>query len=117
MEYKEVRRCFYNRGKEYNCSLELAIDIIGGKWKAMMLYHLKDGALRSGELQRTMPGITNKMFTQTARELELDRMVERKVYPVVPPKVEYSLTERGKSVLPVILQLAIWGEEISEEKY
>lgn len=112
MENKEVRKQFFYRGNVYYCSLELAMDIIGGKWKAIMLYHLKDGALRSGELQRTMSGITNKMFTQTARELELDGMIERKVYPVVPPKVEYSLTERGQSVLPIILQLARWGEDI-----
>lgn len=112
MENKEVRNQFFYRGNVYYCSLELAMDIIGGKWKAIMLYHLKDGALRSGELQRTMSGITNKMFTQTARELELDGMIERKVYPVVPPKVEYSLTERGQSVLPIILQLARWGEDI-----
>ncbi len=112
MENKEVRNQFFYRGNVYYCSLELAMDIIGGKWKAIMLYHLKDGALRSGELQRTMSGITNKMFTQTARELELDGMIERKVYPVVPPKVEYFLTERGQSVLPIILQLARWGEDI-----
>ena len=112
MENKEVRNQFFYRGNVYYCSLELAMDIIGGKWKAIMLYHLKDGALRSGELQRTMSGITNKMFTQTARELELDGMIARKVYPVVPPKVEYSLTERGQSVLPIILQLARWGEDI-----
>lgn len=112
MENKEVRNQFFYRGNVYYCSLELAMDIIGGKWKAIMLYHLKDGALRSGELQRTMSGITNKMFTQTARELELDGMIARKVYPIVPPKVEYFLTERGQSVLPIILQLARWGEDI-----
>lgn len=103
------------RGKEYYCSLELAMELIGGKWKTMMLYHLKDGALRSGELQRTLKGIANKMFTQTARELEQSGLIERKVFPVVPPKVEYQLTPMGQSVLPIILQLADWGILISEK--
>ena len=97
--------------KEYYCSLELTMDIIGGKWKSMMIFHLKDGAMRSGDLQRTLRGIANKMFTLTARELERDGMIERIVYPVVPPKVEYKLTARGESVLPIVMNMAKWGEE------
>lgn len=102
------------KGKDYYCSLELAMELIGGKWKSMMIYHLKDGTMRSGDLQRTLRGIANKMFTQTARELEADGLIERIVYPVVPPRVEYKLSAKGESVLPIILQLAKWGIEISK---
>ena len=103
----------YNKNKYY-CSLELTMDIIGGKWKSMMIFHLKDGAMRSGDLQRTLRGIANKMFTLTARELERDGLIKRIVYPVVPPKVEYELTAKGESILPIVLQLAKWGEEVGD---
>lgn len=114
MDNQCSKRMFLYNKKEYYCSLELTMDIIGGKWKSMMIYHLKDGAMRSGDLQRTLKGIANKMFTLTARELERDGLVKRIVYPVVPPKVEYKLTAKGESVLPIILQLAEWGEEIGD---
>ena len=114
MENQCDSKMFIYKDKEYYCSLELAMDLIGGKWKSMMLFHLKDGAMRSGDLQRSLRGIANKMFTQTARELETDGLIERKVYPVVPPKVEYKLSEKGKSVLPIVLQLAEWGIKMSK---
>lgn len=88
--------------------------VIGGKWKSMIVFHLKDGPMRSGELQRTIPSISNKMFIQAIRELEKTGIIERVVYPVVPPKVEYMLTDMGKSVLPIVLQLAQWGKDISQ---
>jgi len=102
------------RGKEYFCSLDLTLSLIGGKWKTMMIYMLKDGALRSSELQRKMPGVSNKMFTQTARDLEKDGIVKREVFPVVPPRVEYDLTELGQSILPIIFQLCDWGTKLLE---
>lgn len=104
---------FTYNGKVYCCSLKLAMEVIGGKWKTMMIFHLKDGALRSSELIRTLHGISNKMFTQTARELERDGIIRRHVYPVVPPKVEYELTDIGQSVLPIVLDIAQWGIEIA----
>ncbi|MGL4851293.1 MAG: winged helix-turn-helix transcriptional regulator [Phocaeicola sp.] len=104
---------FIYKEKEYYCSLELAMELIGGKWKTMMLFHLKDGAMRSGDLQRSLQGIANKMFTQTARELEADGLLKRTVHPVVPPKVEYELSEKGRRVLPIVLQLAEWGIQMS----
>lgn len=107
------KNIFTYNGKVYLCSLELAMEVIGGKWKTMMIFHLKDGALRSSELMRTLNGISNKMFTQTARELERDGIIRRHVYPVVPPKVEYELTDVGKSVLPIVLNIAQWGIEIA----
>lgn len=109
----DIKRYFF-KGRSYFCSLELALDLIGGKWKTMMLYRLKDGTLRSSDLQRLMAGISNKIFTQTARDLERDGLVYRQVYPTVPPKVEYSLTDMGKSVLPLLLQMGEWGESVSE---
>ena len=108
------KQIFLYKGREYACSLELAMDLIGGKWKTMMIFHLKSGALRSSELMRSLHGISNKMFTQTARELEHDGIIKRHIYPVVPPKVEYELTDLGKSVLPIVLDMAKWGIDISE---
>lgn len=116
MEKQDNGTGFSFQGKVYVCSLELAMEIVGGKWKPMMIYHLRKGALRSSELMRKLTGISNKMFTQTARELERMGMIERKVYPVVPPKVEYRLTELGYSSLPFILDMARWGKKVSEQE-
>ena len=98
--------------KKYYCSLNLAMDLIGNKWKPLVLFHLLNGPLRSGILQKTIPGISNKMFTQTVRELERDNLVSRKVYPVVPPKVEYQLTETGKSLESILKDLDNWGKKL-----
>ncbi|MEB8347029.1 helix-turn-helix domain-containing protein [Flavobacteriaceae bacterium KMM 6898] len=97
--------------KEYNCPLHLTMDLIGNKWKPLLLFHLLDGPLRSGVLQKTVPGISNKMFTQTVRELERDQLLNRKVFPVVPPKVEYELTETGKSLETILRDLDAWGKK------
>ncbi|WP_052466909.1 winged helix-turn-helix transcriptional regulator [Psychroserpens damuponensis] len=85
------------------------MNLIGTKWKPLVLFHLLDGALRSGILQKKIPGISNKMFTQTVRELEKDGLVLRRVFPVVPPKVEYSLSKRGKSLEAILQGLDTWG--------
>lgn len=114
MENQCDAKGFKFKNKDYFCSLELAMDLIGGKWKTMMIYHLREGSLRSSDLQRHLRGVSNKMFTQTARELEDSGLISRKVYPVVPPKVEYALTPLGRSVLPIVLDLAAWGIRISE---
>ena len=87
------------------------MNLIGTKWKPLILFHLLDGALRSGILQKKIAGISNKMFTQTVRELESDGLIYRKVFPVVPPKVEYNLSTRGKSLEPILRSLDKWGEE------
>ena len=85
------------------------MNLIGTKWKPLILFHLIEGALRSGILQKKIPGISNKMFTQTVRELEKDGLISRKVYPVVPPKVEYRLSNRGKSLENILRSLDKWG--------
>ncbi len=91
------------------CPLEATLGIIGGKWKSIILHHLLKETLRFGELRRTMPGITQKMLTMQLRELEKDGLISRKVYPEVPPKVEYSITKYGKTIKPVIRTLQDWG--------
>jgi DNA-binding HxlR family transcriptional regulator len=92
------------------CPLDHTMNLIGTKWKPIMLFHLLDGPLRSGVLQKKVPGISNKMFTQTVRELEKDGLITRKVFLIVPPKVEYGLSERGKSLKSILLSLDSWGE-------
>ncbi|MRI01693.1 transcriptional regulator [Kriegella sp. EG-1] len=87
------------------------MNLIGTKWKPLILFHLLEGAMRSGMLQKKIPGISNKMFTQTVRELEKDGLLKRKVFPVVPPKVEYSLSKRGKSLETILRSLDKWGLE------
>jgi len=97
--------------KKINCPLNYTMNLIGTKWKPLILFHLLDGALRSGILQKKIPGISNKMFTQTVRELEKDGLISRKVFPVVPPKVEYELSGRGKSHEDILRSLDKWGLE------
>jgi DNA-binding HxlR family transcriptional regulator len=87
------------------------MNLIGTKWKPLILFHLLEGNLRSGILQKKITGISNKMFTQTVRQLEQDGLISRKVFPVVPPKVEYSLTDRGKSLEHILKSLDKWGVE------
>jgi DNA-binding HxlR family transcriptional regulator len=87
------------------------MNLIGTKWKPLVLFHLLEGGLRSGILQKKIPGISNKMFTQTVRDLEKDGLISRKVFPVVPPKVEYGLTNRGKSLEDILRSLDKWGSE------
>jgi len=97
--------------EEFNNSIELSLNVIGGKWKMLILWLLKDDSKRYGELKKSLPGVTHKMLTLQLRELESDEIISRKVYPEVPPKVEYNLTLLGKSVIPVIDLLREWGEE------
>jgi DNA-binding HxlR family transcriptional regulator len=101
--------------KEYSCSIALTLDIIGGKWKPIILWRLaKNEVLRFSELKRSMCGITQKMLTQQLRELESYEMVHREVYAEVPPKVEYSLTKQGKSVMPILDVMCKWGTDYYE---
>lgn len=102
---------FIFKGKKFNNPVELSLDIIGGKWKMPIIWRLKDGEKRYGEIRRSLPKVTHKMLTQQLRELEQDEIIKRKVYPEVPPKVEYSLTLLGESVIPIIDLLSEWGEQ------
>lgn len=101
----------YNCG-EVLCLVDLTMNIIGGKWKAIILWHLKDGTiLRYGELKRGLGKITPKMLTQQLRELEDHEMIHRKEFYQIPPKVEYSLTEKGQSIIPILEQLCDWSNK------
>lgn len=90
--------------------MEATLEVVGGKWKPLILYYLSGGTKRFGELKRMLPNITQRMLTLQLRELEQDRVVQRKVYAEIPPKVEYSLTEFGKSLDPVMLKMLDWGK-------
>jgi len=107
----------------YFCPVTATLSVIGGKWKPIILWILLQGTHRFGELKRKIPTITQKMLTQQLREMERDEIVHREVYPVVPPKVEYSLTENGRSLTPIMQAMAAWGNEhmrgeaLAEEEY
>lgn len=92
------------------CPVETALDVLAGKWKILILWYLRAETKRFNELQKLLPRTTQKMLIQKLRELEQDGIVHREVYPVVPPKVEYSLTEYGQSLKPIIKSLYLWGE-------
>ena len=94
---------------ETNCPVKATMEIIGGKWKPIILYYLKEELRRFGELQRLIPHATKKMLTQQLRELEQDEIIVREVFHQVPPKVEYSLSAYGKSLKPVLEAMAAWG--------
>ena len=95
--------------KTDNCPVEATLDLIGGKYKALILWHLSDGQLRFSELRKVITSATPKMLTQQLRELESQNLIHREVFPVIPPKVEYSLTETGKSLMPILVAMRDWG--------
>lgn len=97
--------------RRYTCGLDAAIAVMGGKWKGLILFSLGEGPLRFGELRRAVPGISERMLTLQLREMEASGLVHREVYHQVPPKVEYSLTEFGRSLNTALAPLGAWGEE------
>ncbi|MEO1051026.1 MAG: helix-turn-helix domain-containing protein [Bacteroidota bacterium] len=110
-EYK-----FIVNGKDYHCSLDITMSFIGGKWKAVVLWYLRKGKKRFTELKAHVPDITDKMLSLQLKALESDGIVERKLYPEVPPRVEYQLTEEGKTLIPVIEAIAQWGRTKAEKE-
>src|SRR6185369_17662165 len=103
-----------NFARRPGCAVEVTLDLIDGKWKGVILYHLQGGSQRFGELRRLMPSITQRMLTKQLRALEDDGLIVRKVYAEVPPRVEYRLSEVGESLRPVIEVLRTWGESHQE---
>lgn len=105
-----------NNKETVHCFVDYGFKRVGGKYKGRILWVLRDGVLRYGELKRAIVGITPKMLTQTLRELEADELINRKVYLEVPPKVEYTLTTTGKELIPFIEQLRSWAKNQMEQK-
>ena len=91
------------------CPVEATLELIGGKYKALILWHLSEGKLRFSELKKLVSNATAKMLTQQLRELETSNLFHREVFPVIPPIVEYSLTETGESLIPVLIAMRDWG--------
>lgn len=96
---------------KYSCSMELTMDLIGGKWKIRILWYLNMGTKRFSEVKRLIPDITPKMLTTQLREMERDNLITRKVYPEVPPKVEYSITEYGRNLQFTLEEMCKWGNK------
>ena len=105
-----MKKCLDN----YSCPIEATLALIGGKYKTLILWHLKDTILRFNEIKKLIPKATPKMLTQQLRELESDGLIIRVVYPVVPPKVEYSLSDFGKSIIPILDSMCDWGSDYLE---
>jgi len=99
-----------------HCPVEATLELIGGKYKALILWHLSDHKLRFSELRKVIKSATPKMLTQQLRELEASALIHREVFPVIPPKVEYSLTETGRSLLPILVAMRDWGAGYLRQK-
>jgi DNA-binding HxlR family transcriptional regulator len=94
-----------------NCPVSATLNLVGGKYKALILWYLAEKKLRFSQLNKLIPGATAKMLTQQLREMEAQNLIHREVYPVVPPKVEYSLTDLGVSLMPVLVAMRNWGAD------
>lgn len=98
------------------CPVEATLELIGGKYKALILWHLSESTMRFSELKKEIASATAKMLTQQLRELEAQNLIHREVFPVIPPKVEYSLTDLGKSLMPVLVAMRNWGADYLRTK-
>jgi DNA-binding HxlR family transcriptional regulator len=113
MIIKGEEMVFRLHGKEYHCAMDVTMDYIGGKWKTVVLWYLKKEKRRFNELKRLIPAITEKMLSLQLKQLEKDGIVSRKVYPEIPPRVEYRLTELGKTLIPILDAIAKWGRTLA----
>jgi len=102
--------------KEYHCALDITMSFIGGKWKTVVLWYLRKDKKRFSELKKQIPDITEKMLSLQLKQLELDGIVERKVFAEVPPKVEYTLTDFGKTLVPMLEEMAKWGRNLGQDQ-
>lgn len=103
-------------GQTFHCALDVTMNYIGGKWKTVVIWYLRKDKKRFGELKKHIPDITEKMLSLTLRQLESDGLVERTVFAEVPPRVEYSLTTHGKSLLPMVEEMAAWGRKKTKDE-
>ena len=101
---------------QISCPVAATLELIGGKYKTLILWHLSEGTLRFSELHKHITGATPKMLTQQLRELEAQQLIHREVFPVIPPRVEYSLTDLGRSLMPILVAMRDWGAEYLKSK-
>jgi DNA-binding HxlR family transcriptional regulator len=101
--------------KIYHCAMDITMDYLGGKWKSVVLWYLRDGKKRFSELKRHIPDITEKMLSLQLKQLESQGIISRKVYAEVPPRVEYFLTEEGKTLVPALEEIAKWGRYMAKK--
>lgn len=111
-----TEKVYILNGKEYHCAMDVTMDYIGGKWKTVVLWYLRKDKKRFSELKKLIPNITEKMLSLQLKDLEKDGLIGRKIYPVVPPKVEYYLTDFGKSLVPLLEEIARWGRDLAGSK-
>ena len=116
MVIDKKEKVFLLQGKEYHCAMDITMHYIGGKWKTVVLWYLRKEKKRFSELRRLIPNITEKMLSLQLKDLERDSIVGRKIYPEVPPKVEYFLTDFGKSLIPMLDEIALWGRNLAQSK-
>jgi DNA-binding HxlR family transcriptional regulator len=109
-------KVFVLHGKEYHCAMDITMDYIGGKWKTVVLWYLRKDKKRFSELRKLIPNITEKMLSLQLKDLEKDGIIKRKVYPEVPPRVEYYLTDFGKTLIPMLEEIAKWGKSLAASK-
>lgn len=109
-------KVFELEGREYHCAMDVTMNYIGGKWKTVVLWYLRKDKKRFSELRRLIPNITEKMLSLQLKGLERDGLVGRKIYPEVPPKVEYFLTPFGKTLIPMLEEIARWGRGLAESR-
>src|SRR3990172_607403 len=107
---------FNIKGREFHCAMDVTMHFIGGKWKTVILWYLKNEKKRFSELKKLIPKITEKMLSLELKSLEKDGIIHRRVYPVIPPKVEYSLTAFGKTLLPLLDEISKWGRYVGGAK-
>ena len=107
---------FRIKDQDFHCAMDVTMHFIGGKWKTVVLWYLRNKTMRFGELKKQIPDITEKMLSLQLKALETDGLVHRKVYPEVPLRVEYSLTDFGTSLIPVLESIALWGRNLGEKE-
>jgi DNA-binding HxlR family transcriptional regulator len=116
MIINDKEKVFVLRGKEFHCAMDITMHYIGGKWKTVVLWYLRKDKKRFSELKKLIPNITEKMLSLQLKDLENDGLVSRKVYAEIPPRVEYVLTPFGKTLLPMLDEIARWGRGLGEGK-
>ena len=103
-------------GKEFHCAMDITMNFIGGKWKTVVLWYLRKDKKRFSEIRRLIPNITEKMLSLQLKDLENDGIIRRKIYPEVPPRVEYYLTDFGKTLIPMLEEIARWGRNLADSR-